>query len=532
MFDFDEIAEDEDDIPEWGGLKPPKRRGKFSPTPTGRPRLPPWSPKLQELPQAKLRNITPWAKHLKFMDKGVFESNVKAIQGSIEPPHRYTMPGGYFYPVQFPFNLELLRQAGATFLTRAFQAAGTLPRDNTVTEMEAEEFVGGGACRKAVIKCKYGKPDDALHTRLFVKYSHYITDKATLDAQWSSHCVMNNDGPELDFARMLSAGAPMRCPKYYFGDICLKTGKFILITEALDVPDDDADFGPMELEPIPHKSVDYLLDDPFAYYAAMLRSAAKLAAWGKTGKLGADIMQVIPPPQKPAVFSMGAKAKIKKYLKFVTEVAPHLFPPDFVDGNLEATLYETLPAIEKAQKDIYDYLFVSPEMCGLSHQNMNIDNAFFWRGEDGNVESGFIDWGRFNQDNYAQAIFLGLMCSDLCEFLQESDRRLLQVFAEEQEAAGGPPISLDTMWEHYMLVWCVQSLFLVGCTETILMHPHTGPEDWATITSYKDPRVYNMPNTGCGWVAMVRQFTWYWKYKDLPAQFAKWRAKNPAKTKA
>merc|ERR1712232_69776 len=168
--------------------------------------------------------------------------------------------------------------------------------------------------------------------------------------------MTNNDGPEIDFARILSAGAPMRCPKYYFGDICPKTGLSILITECLDLPPEGSDFGPMELEPIPHKSVDYLLDDPFSYYEAIVRNAARLAAWGYNGKFGKDVLTIFVPPQTPVLLAMGVKMKIPKFLHFAREVAPQLFPPGYADGALEASLYETLLDIEGCQKELYTFL--------------------------------------------------------------------------------------------------------------------------------------------------------------------------------
>merc|ERR1712187_454495 len=81
------------------------------------------------------------------------------------------------------------------------------------------------------------------------------------------------------------------------------------------------------------------------------------------------------------------------------------------------------------------------------------------------------------------------------------------------------------MREHYLLNWCVQSLFLVNLADTCIYPSweHTREANWSTIKDYKDPRVYHMPNCNCGWVAMIRQFAAGWKGKDLPAWWAKWR---------
>jgi len=507
--------------PEWCGLQPPKPRGKFVPEGTGRQKLAPWEPKLSKL-SPKLSKSFPWIELLKNKNRDQFGADLMEVTAN------GGVPVGYHYGIEFPYQLWQIQEGGAAWLTKALHAAGTLPEDNSVVSMEAREFVGGGACLKAVIDCKYEKPSEDLHEKLFCKYPFPVTEQS-FTGFWSWACMTNNDAPEIDFARLLSAGAPMRTPKYYFGDICSKSGLSLLITECFAFPEEDADFGPMELEPIPHKAVDYLLDDPFAYYDGIVRNAAKLAAWGWNGKLGKDVMKTFPPPDLPSMFSMGVKLKIPKFLTFVRNVAPHLFPPDYADEKLEKSLYDTLLDIEGCQKELYDYLYADKNLIGLTHQNMNIDNAFFWRDENGKLESGFIDWGRFRQENYVTGLINGFTCCDLPSMLHGRDRELLQNFCEEFAKHHRPGVvTFERLWEHYMVNWCIQCLFLVNLAD-MGIYPsweHTQPECWATIRDYKDPRVYHMPNCNCGWVAMLRQFTVAWKAKDIPAWWLQFRRKN------
>jgi len=322
----------------------------------------------------------------------------------------------------------------------------------------------------------------------------------------------------------------MRCPKYYYGDVCPKSGVSLLITECLAFPPEDSDFGPMELEPIPHKSVDYFLDDPFAYYGAIVRNAARLAAWGCNGKLGEDVLKTFPAPDMPSMYSMGAKMKIPKFLDFARNVAPQLFPPNYADAALEKSLYDTLLDVEGCQKELYDFLYTADrQLIGLTHQNMNIDNAFFWRDDEGRVESGFIDWGRFRQENYASGLINGFSCCDLTDWLHASDGDLLRAFCDEFAREHKPGLVVfERLWEHFMVNWCLQSLFLVNLAD-MGIYPswhYTQRECWPTIKDYKDPRVYHMPNCNCGWVAMIRQFAAAWKAKDIPGWWQKFRAKN------
>merc|ERR1719265_1769722 len=114
------------------------------------------------------------------------------------------LPKGYFYGLEIPYKLDQIQAAGPSWLTKALHAAGTLPKGNKVVEMSAQLFVGGGACQKAILEVKYEKPDKQLHERLFCKYPHDIGEPQAFANYWSFACTMNNDGAEIDFARMLS----------------------------------------------------------------------------------------------------------------------------------------------------------------------------------------------------------------------------------------------------------------------------------------------------------------------------------------
>jgi len=375
---------------------------------------------------------------------------------------------------------------------------------------------------------QYEFPSEDLHERLFCKYP-FEFDENNAQGLWNWNCVMNNDAPEIDFARLLSAGVPMRTSKYYYGDICPKTSMTLLITECLNFPETGDDFGPMELEPMLLKSHDYMLSDPMGYYDAIVRNAGRLAAWGHSGKLGRNVLKTFEYPEPPAMMAMGVKSKIPKYLFFCREVAPQLFPPNYVDEAMEKTLWDTLADIEACQKKLWNYSYADESMIGLTHQNMNPDNAFFWRDDGGRICSGFIDWGRFRQENYAQGIWMGMSCCDLTEFLQVMDAQLLKNFVEEFSKEHKPGVvTFEKMWEHWMLTTCLQALFCVNLADSSIYTSwhHTQPEGWKTIKDHHDPRVLSMPNCNAGWISMIRQFTRSWKGKDIPGWWKEWRTKH------
>lgn len=516
-----------EDVPDWSGMQPPPPHGKFVPESTGRvPAGKFWTPRLPRVPR-HLRKVCPFDEHLR-------AKPMKEVNEAYEAMGD-TAPVGHWYGLEFPHTLQMIKDFGAEFLTKALHAAGTLPKDNSVTKMEVEEFIGGSMSLKCFLHVEYEKPDDELHTDLFVKYPFKSSNAHERKATYIQRFIMNNDGPEMDFARILSSGAPMKCPKYYFGDICMKTALAILITEKLPLPAHHSeDFGPYELEAIPYKSVDYLLDRPFDYYDAMTRNIAQLAAWGKCGKLGDDIEKVFPPPSHPAAYFMSTKKRLEEsFLPTIFIHAPFLFPDEIIgsrgsvrdDEWLVATLREVLPEVEKYQALILDYLFLNPDYGGFSHQNMNTDNAMFWRDGDGKVCSGFIDWGRFKRDNFARGLSNGYMCCDLCELVQLSDEQWIRNFIEAFVSSGGPHLDFDLFWEHYMLSWLLQGLAAVDLPRqlTLTGSPHVLPENLNKLKSYKDPRIFRLPGYNNGQFAIFRNFVYYWRCRDLPAFWQRWK---------
>jgi len=522
-------VEGREGLPEWGECAAPPARGKFVPHSTGRPQAgKEWKPKLPNVP-VKLRQVTPFDEKLRAKPQKEFNTKMEALGNE--------GPTEYFYGLQFPYTFEMIVRYGTEFLNKAFHAAGTLPEDNKIVKMDVEPFVGGSMSLKCFIHVEYEKPDPELHTDLFVKYPFPASNSHERKSVYIARFILNNDGPEMDFARILSSGAPMKCPKYYFGDICTETATALLITERLPLPGQSVDFGPYELESIPYKSVDYLLDRPFDYYDAMTKNISCLAAWGKCGKLGADIEKVFPPPAHPAAYFMQTRKRIdESFLPCVYQYATCLFPEEIVGKHGEvredewfvATLRRVMPEVEKAQGTILDYLFYNEDYCGFTHQNMNTDNAMFWRDENGDVCSGFIDWGRFKRDNFARGLSNGYMCCDLCELVQQSDREWITNFIDILGKEGGPKLDFNVFWEHYMLAWLLQGLPSVDLFRQLALtgSPFMTPEGWKLIPSYKDPRVFRLPQYQNGMTAIMRNFVYYWRCKNLPAFWEKWKSTN------
>lgn len=77
----------------------------------------------------------------------------------------------------FPADPETLRTAGPGFLIAAMRAFGALSTDNEVAAVTRfDSFRGGSTGRKAVLDVRYRRPDPALPTALFVKFSRDFDD--------------------------------------------------------------------------------------------------------------------------------------------------------------------------------------------------------------------------------------------------------------------------------------------------------------------------------------------------------------------
>merc|ERR1712146_452677 len=53
------------------------------------------------------------------------------------------------------------------------------------------------------------------------------------------------------------------------------------------------------------------------------------------------------------------------------------------------------------------------DYIALAHNNMNVDNAFFWRDDAGELDLGVLDWGAMGQMSVGHKLWWWLYC---CEF--------------------------------------------------------------------------------------------------------------------
>ncbi|WP_157083012.1 hypothetical protein [Novosphingobium lentum] len=338
--------------------------------------------------------------------------------------------------VDFPTTIEPLLVDGPAFLTRALRATGVLSSDNAVTAIvSSREFFGGGMGRKLLIEIDYARPDQGLHRHLFAKFPRMFGDP-----------LRDLFGPlmepEVRFALLsLRPGFPIAVPRCYFADYDPATVTGLLITERIA-------YGAGSIEPCPEKCMDYLLDDPLPHYRALTTAMARLAGAQKAGKLGNDLAAQF--PFDPDAIDPGSRipydratlaAQLEKLRTFATR-APQLFPDDIADYI--DTFIAEVPLVLDLELAIRRALNQRGDMVALCHWNMNLDNAWFWRGDDGVLQAGLLDWGSVGQMNVAQGFF-GMTCAAEPAFLRAHKADLIAQFVREYAEQGGPALTAADM---------------------------------------------------------------------------------------
>lgn len=357
--------------------------------------------------------------------------------------------------LMIPAHVAAFAADGAAFLTQAFQAFGSLPADNAVARItRLEHCPGGSTGAKLFLSVEYARPDPALHTELFVKFSRDFGDPRR---DWQ-RTEMKSEVPFMALSRQ--PGFPIKVPAAYFADYHDETGTGLVITE--QVP-----YGQGDIEPHRRKTLDHLTMPPEAggplpYYRAVVTALARLAGTHKSGRLGADIEARF--PFDPVVGSADPiryqtdelEAELAHGRDFA-KAAPRLLPEAVRSAAFLDQLAGDSWRIRDHEAEIQRFLVGDPRMIALCHWNAHIDNCYFWRDDRGTLQCGLIDWGRVGQITLGSVLWGGLSAADHTIW-DEHLPDLLALFVEEYAAAGGPRITVAELELHLALHMAVMGV--------------------------------------------------------------------------
>lgn len=425
---------------------------------------------------------------------------------------------GMFYGLEFPWSEALLHnEYGAEWLTKAFHAAGTLDKDNKVKRIVTEDKIKittGNNGGKFLFEVEYEKPSPDLDTKLFAKVPFALEGATKSDRMSSSVNKQPMEFLELQTSRLMEGFMPMKIPKMYFCDISNETSNWILITECIKFAFDEQNYGkpgeklgplkPYEIEGPYDKCIDAanLRGDSKEYYMAMIKKGAELCGLHKSGKtinddfikanftstLGAKMSDF---PMKPDGISGQAKNQIESVigsgLRFF-ETAKVVFPEYVTTDAFKKRFRTAILTLNAYLAEISWWKEGNPDFVALSHVNMNVDNAYFWRDENGALDVGVLDWGGFGCSSLGHKMWWWLYCMDY-EPLKANHKELLEAFIDIYHASGGPKLDKTVLINQFYVTALQQMIGLISAVGQIARM--VKPDNWKTIQDRYDPRIAN-----------------------------------------
>lgn len=346
--------------------------------------------------------------------------------------------------LDIPAHPRAFAEGGAAFLTRAFRATGSLPADNRVSRIARMEAVAGGSTgAKLLLAVEYERPSPALHEELFVKFSRDFDDAARDNARVQME-------REARFALLSrQPDFPITVPACYCADYERASGTGVLVTQRIP-------YGEGGIEPHYPKCLDHQLADDLPYYRSVIGALASLAAFHRAGRLPPTLDSDF--PFDPAQLDVGRRARqspellaasIARYAEFAG-LYPGLLPAHLRSPEFIARLECEAPRVLEAGAHVRDLLAGKPDLVALCHWNANLDNAWFWRDERGELQCGLLDWGNVSRMNVAMALWGCLSGAEVALWDRHSDD-LLSRFIDVYHGGGGPLLDREELDRHMAL---------------------------------------------------------------------------------
>lgn len=328
--------------------------------------------------------------------------------------------------LSFPADPATFRDAGVPFLTKVFQTP--------VSEMtRCEEVTGGSTGRKMLLDVEYPEPQRGLQTKLFVKFSRDFDDPLRDRGRTQMES-------EVKFATLsLAPGFPIVVPRTLFADYHRATGTGILISERIT-------FGTNGIEPQYHKCLDYEMPRPADHYRTLLTSIARLAGAQRSGLLPSHLTEQFPVDLRAAAVGEPPPLTPDRLHRRVTRLAefadayPGLLPDNMRSRGFLDSLVVEAPQVLQNEAAIWRCLAAATDYIALSHWNANVDNAWFWTGDDGVLRCGLMDWGCASQLNVAMAIW-GAMSAAEIDLWDDHFDEFVEIFCNEVVVSGGPTLN-------------------------------------------------------------------------------------------
>lgn len=448
---------------------------------------------------------------------------------------------GHFSGLKFPHTAEQLKSFGPSWYTTAFQKFGTLSADNHVTKVRHVEQLphsgfdaAGGAGHKAFIDLEYAKFDPNLHTQLFAKYPWDYFESETGKAYRMQISTYNDmDSLELLTSICCEHLFPFRIPKLYFADINRDTTNYVLIVERIPFGKrgkivngkvEKVPRKPFEILPVCGKYQDYLLEDAASVYYALFREMAHLAAWDHQGRYDSFFgpMQKYTEEEflekhiktrkkqkskRKEVLKGGCATVLEKGIDFAVNVAPQIFTAAGKNKEKLQKMKEEIVSIAPYFEDIRLFLSNSSDFLGAMHMNLQADNAYLWKDEEGDLDAGIFDWCGFSRSPFVMN-FMGCLSGADADVLDAHEEGLMKMFCDEYMRYGGPNVKVEDLLLRYHLQWPSFAMDACQWVERDI-YRECPKEEWPSITSMLDEKFVNRWNVRCRGTTLVNALDYY-----------------------
>jgi hypothetical protein len=352
---------------------------------------------------------------------------------------------GEYFGLQIPADMEALLSRGTDFLTEAFLRFEMMSPGNRVIDVvDAQEFAGGGTGKKFLLSMVYERAEPNLPEQLFVKFSRNFEDELSDRARFVSIS-------EVNFAVLSRApGFPVSVPATMFADIDSTSGTGLIVSECIS-------YGRNGVEPHHLKCMDYNVPDQVGHYRAIMTGLATLAGASRSGRLPAALAERFPYDHAAALAARKIdlpEAKVVqragRLFDFI-ERYPRLFPSNVRTVTFRDEFLRDIPDVIAARAQLRALTHRNRDFVAFSHWNANIDNCWFTRGPEGNLQCGFLDWANAGPMSVAQSI-LGSISGAEPHIWDNHLDDLVTVFIDEFAVQGGPVLALDEVRRDILLM--------------------------------------------------------------------------------
>lgn len=356
----------------------------------------------------------------------------------------------------------------------------------------------------------------------------------------------------------------MRTPRCYFCDMNRKTTNFIFVTERIEYGKFnawDAKYKPGEILPAPGKYRDWSIPCAADMYYAHARAMAQFFAWSQEVRKGGLQMdlgfidegsvgfklgvynavgplswtdrdkwlteQLQNPQLAPAIAGSGfGQTVCEGFLQLgeqlIKEIAPHVFPKEYMEKSFLARFFKEARGMSYYVPEMSFYSQMMPEYFSLCHPNAQVDNAFYWRDDNGDMQAGLLDFGGIGHNAIPNCVANGWIGAEV-DMMDEHEQKLTHFFIDEFEKASGNKLSFDEFYLHLKLAHgCV----LFGCfANARWLKNIMKPEEWKSIKTRKDRKIDDIFLVRVYFV-QVEMFLGMWKKRSAYPHWKNWMTRT------